>query len=71
MRNVRSGNRDRQACAVTRREPAATLNRTGGTWKRDDPDAPTVAGTLPPGRWPANVLLTMNAGVCSVTNGRS
>ena len=53
--------RGEQSYTVTRWKPGATLNREGGTWKRDDADAPTVSGTLPSGRWPANVILDEHA----------
>ena len=49
--------RGEQSYTVTRWKPGAELNRDGGTWKREDENAPTVSGTLPSGRWPANVLL--------------
>jgi site-specific DNA-methyltransferase (adenine-specific) len=53
----RVGDRGEVEYSVTRWKPGAERNRDGGTWKRQDVDAPTVAGVLPPGRWPANVVL--------------
>lgn len=49
--------RGEQSYTVTRWKPGAELSRDGGTWKREDENAPTVSGTLPSGRWPANVVL--------------
>jgi DNA modification methylase len=60
----RSGDRTQRPYTVKRWKPGATLNRDGGPWKRDDPGAPIVTGTLPPGRWPANILFTHAPG-CS------
>jgi DNA modification methylase len=51
------GDRVEQPYTVTRWKSGATLNRDGGTWKRGDVDAPTISSTLPPGRWPPNVVL--------------
>jgi site-specific DNA-methyltransferase (adenine-specific) len=41
---------------VVRLKPGATLNKTGGNWRPDDPDAPIYQGTTTPGRWPANLI---------------
>jgi site-specific DNA-methyltransferase (adenine-specific) len=60
----RSGNRTQRPYTVKRWKPGATLNREGGPWKHDDPRPPTVTGTLPPGRWPANILFAHAPG-CS------
>jgi hypothetical protein len=43
---------------VKRWKPGASLCGDGSPWKRDEPRAPAVTGTLPPGRWPANVLFS-------------
>ncbi len=53
--------RPAQEYTVKRLKPGATLNRTGGNWRPDDPDAPTFSGSTPSGRWPANVILDEDA----------
>lgn len=46
-----------KAYRVKRLKPGATLNREGGNWRPDDPDAEVYDGMTKDGRFPANVLL--------------
>lgn len=53
----RTGTRQPQSYTVNRRKPGATINRDG-TWNESGPGAATVTGTLPAGRWPANIVFS-------------
>jgi DNA modification methylase len=46
-----------KAYTVKRLKPGATLEREGGNWRPDDPDAERFEGETKDGRWPANVIL--------------
>lgn len=50
--------REWQSYTVRRWKPGAERNRSGGTWKHTGPAAPTISATLPPGRWPANIVFS-------------
>ena len=50
--------REWQSYTVRRWKPGAERNRSGGTWKQTGPAAPTFSATLPPGRWPANIVFS-------------
>ncbi|WP_308491056.1 DNA methyltransferase [Microbacterium terrisoli] len=46
-----------KAYTVKRLKPGATLNREGGNWRPDDPNAEEYVGHTKDGRFPPNVLL--------------
>lgn len=48
------GDKPAQDYTVKRLKPGATLNATGGNWRPDQ--GPEFKGSMPAGRWPANVV---------------
>ncbi len=54
--------REWQSYTVRRWKPGAERNRCGGAWKPTGPAAPTSSATLPPGRWPANIVFSHTPG---------
>jgi site-specific DNA-methyltransferase (adenine-specific) len=51
-----------QSYTVRRWRPGAERNRAGGPWKPAGPGAPVFSATLPPGRWPANIVFSHGPG---------
>ncbi|SDR71785.1 DNA methyltransferase [Microbacterium paraoxydans] len=54
---VHTAGSEAKAYKVKQLKPGATLNREGGNWRPDDPDAETYEGETKAGRFPSNVLL--------------